>query len=152
LSRELHPCGVQAQYLKEFQEMSMTDPIADMLTRIRNAAHARHRRVDVPASKMKTAIAKILADEGYVQAVRSVEVLPQGKIRIFLKYDENEGSVIQGIERISKPGRRVYVSRDNLPRVMGGYGISILSTSQGLMTGLNARQKGIGGEVVCQVW
>jgi small subunit ribosomal protein S8 len=143
---------VQAQYLKEFQEMSMTDPIADMLTRIRNAAHARHRRVDVPASKMKAAIAKILADEGYVQAVRSVEVLPQGKIRIFLKYDENEGSVIQGIERISKPGRRVYVSRDNLPRVMGGYGISILSTSQGLMTGLNARQKGIGGEVVCQVW
>jgi small subunit ribosomal protein S8 len=142
---------VQAQYLKEFQEM-MTDPIADMLTRIRNAAHARHRRVDVPASKMKTAIAKILADEGYVQAVRSVEVLPQGKIRIFLKYDEKEGSVIQGIERISKPGRRVYVSSDNLPRVMGGYGISILSTSQGLMTGLNARQKGIGGEVVCQVW
>jgi small subunit ribosomal protein S8 len=130
----------------------MTDPIADMLTRIRNAAHARHRRVDVPASKMKTAIAKILADEGYVQAVRSVEVLPQGKIRIFLKYDEKEGSVIQGIERISKPGRRVYVSSDNLPRVMGGYGISILSTSQGLMTGLNARQKGIGGEVVCQVW
>jgi len=132
--------------------MSMTDPIADMLTRIRNAAHARHRRVDVPASKMKAAIAKILADEGYVQAVRNVEVLPQGKIRIFLKYDENEGSVIQGIERVSKPGRRVYVSRDNLPRVMGGYGISILSTSQGLMTGLNARQKGIGGEVVCQVW
>lgn len=132
--------------------MSMTDPIADMLTRIRNAAHARHRRVDVPASKMKSAIAKILADEGYVQAIREVEVLPQGKIRIFLKYSENEGSAIQGIERISKPGRRVYVSRDNLPRVMGGYGISILSTSQGLMTGLHARQKGIGGEVVCQVW
>jgi len=132
--------------------MSMTDPIADMLTRIRNAAHARHRRVDVPASRMKSAIAKILVDEGYVQAVRNVEVKPQGKIRIFLKYDENDGSVIQGIERVSKPGRRVYVSSDNLPRVMGGYGISILSTSQGLMTGLNARQKGIGGEVVCQVW
>ena len=132
--------------------MSMTDPIADMLTRIRNAAHARHRRVDVPASKIKTALAKILADEGYVQAVRQVEVLPQGKIRIFLKYSENEGSAIQGIQRISKPGRRVYVSRDTLPRVMGGYGIAILSTSQGLMTGLNARQKGIGGEVVCQVW
>ena len=132
--------------------MSMTDPIADMLTRIRNAAHARHRRVDVPASKMKAAIAKILETEGYVQAVRSVEVKPQGKIRIFLKYDDNEGSVIQGIERVSKPGRRVYVSRDNLPRVMGGYGIAILSTSQGLMTGLHARQKGIGGEVVCQVW
>lgn len=132
--------------------MSMTDPIADMLTRIRNAAHARHRRVDVPASKVKTAIAKILADEGYVQAVRQVEVLPQGKIRIFLKYSENEGSAIQGIQRISKPGRRVYVSRETLPRVMGGYGIAILSTSQGLMTGVNARQKGIGGEVVCQVW
>ena len=132
--------------------MSMTDPIADMLTRIRNAAHARHRRVDVPASKMKAAIAQILAAEGYVQAVREVEVVPQGKVRIFLKYSENEGSAIQGIERVSKPGRRVYVSRDNLPRVMGGYGISILSTSQGLMTGLHARQKGIGGEVVCQVW
>ncbi len=132
--------------------MSMTDPIADMLTRIRNAAKAKHRRVDVPASKVKNAIAKILADEGYVKAVRQVEVLPQGKIRIFLKYSEDEGSAIQGIQRISKPGRRVYVTRDTLPRVMGGYGISILSTSQGMMTGLNARQKGIGGEVVCQVW
>jgi small subunit ribosomal protein S8 len=143
---------MQAQFLKEFQEMSMTDPIADMLTRIRNAAHARHRRVDIPSSKMKAAIARILEDEGYVQAVRSLDIRPQGKIRIFLKYDEHDGCVIQGIERVSKPGRRVYVSRDHLPRVMGGYGISILSTSQGLMTGLNARQKGIGGEVVCQVW
>lgn len=132
--------------------MSMTDPIADMLTRIRNAAHARHRRVDVPASRMKAAIAQILAEEGYVHSVRKIELKPRGKIRIFLKYDDHDGSVIQGLERVSKPGRRVYVSRDNLPRVMGGYGISILSTSQGLMTGLHARNKGIGGEVVCQVW
>ena len=132
--------------------MSMTDPIADLLTRVRNAAHARHRRVDVPASKMKTAIAKILEEEGYVAGVRNLEDNKQGVLRIFLRYDEKRDSVIQGLQRVSTPGRRVYVSREDIPRVMGGYGISILSTSQGLMTGLNARQKGIGGEVVCQVW
>jgi small subunit ribosomal protein S8 len=133
--------------------MSMTDPIADMLTRIRNAAGAKHRRVDVPASKMKTAIAKILESEGYIQGARLVQTGPQGTLRIFLKYAEGEGgSAIRGLERVSKPGRRVYVSRERIPRVLGGYGVCILSTSQGLMTGITARQKGIGGELVCQVW
>ena len=132
--------------------MSMTDPIADMLTRIRNAAGARHRRVDIPASRMKASIAKILESEGYIAHSRVVEDKRQGVLRLFLKYDQNRTSVIHGIERISKPGRRVYVAREEIPRVMGGYGTSILSTSQGLMTGVQARQKGVGGELVCQIW
>jgi small subunit ribosomal protein S8 len=133
--------------------MSMTDPIADMLTRIRNAAHARHRRVDVPASRMKTSIAKILQEEGYISHVRLIEDKKQGVLRIFLKYGElRGGSVIRGVERVSKPGRRVYVGHEAIPRVRGGYGTAIISTSQGLMTAVQARQKGIGGEVVCQVW
>lgn len=132
--------------------MSMTDPIADMLTRIRNAANAKHFRVDVPASRMKFAVAKILQQEGYIQAAREIPDDKQGVLRIFLKYNAGRESAIHGLERISKPGRRIYVSRNNLPRVLGGYGIAIVSTSQGLMTGLNARQKGLGGEVVCHVW
>ena len=132
--------------------MSMTDPIADMLTRIRNAAGARHRRVDIPASRMKASIAKILEVEGYVAHCRVIQDEKQGTLRIFLKYDDNRTSVIQGLERVSKPGRRVYVAREEIPRVMGGYGVAILSTSQGLMTGVQARQKGIGGELVCHVW
>lgn len=133
--------------------MSMTDPIADMLTRIRNAAHARHRRVDVPSSKTKVAIAKILQEEGYIAHSRLVEDDKQGVLRIFLKYEDSRGrSVIQGMERVSRPGRRVYVSLGELPRVRGGYGTAIVSTSQGLMTGVQARQKGIGGELMCQVW
>ena len=132
--------------------MSMTDPIADMLTRIRNAARARHRRVDVPASKMKASIAKILQEEGYISHVRIIEDSAQGTLRIFLKYDTQQSSAFRGMERISKPGRRVYVGREAMPRVQGGYGTAILSTSQGLMTGVQARQKGIGGELLCQVW
>ena len=132
--------------------MSMTDPIADMLTRIRNAARARHRRVDVPASKMKASIAKILQAEGYISHVRMIEDSTQGTLRIFLKYDTQQSCAFRGMERISKPGRRVYVGREAMPRVQGGYGTAILSTSQGLMTGVQARQKGIGGELVCQIW
>ena len=132
--------------------MSMTDPIADMLTRIRNAARAKHRRVDMPASKMKASIANILQQEGYIQGARMVEDDKQGVLRIFLRYNETRNSIIKGIQRVSKPGRRVYVSHTGIPRVLGGYGVAIISTSQGLMTGINARQKGIGGEVVCQVW
>lgn len=133
--------------------MSMTDPIADMLTRIRNAAHARHRRVDVPSSKIKVSIAKILQEEGYIAHSRCIEDEKQDVLRIFLKYEDSRGrSVIQGLERVSRPGRRVYVSLNELPRVRGGYGTAILSTSQGLMTGVQARQKGIGGELLCQVW
>jgi small subunit ribosomal protein S8 len=132
--------------------MSMTDPIADMLTRIRNAARAKHRRVDMPASKMKASIARILQDEGYIQGARMIEDDKQGVLRIFLRYNDSRDSIIKGIQRVSKPGRRVYVSREGIPRVLGGYGVAIISTSHGLMTGLAARQKGIGGEVVCQVW
>jgi small subunit ribosomal protein S8 len=132
--------------------MSMTDPIADMLTRIRNAANARHNRVDIPASKMKVAIAKILQEEGFIQSTRQIQDQKQGVLRIFLKYGQERESAIQGLQRVSTPGRRIYVSRNTLPRVMGGYGVAILSTSQGLMTGLSARQKGLGGEVVCHVW
>jgi len=133
--------------------MSMTDPISDMLTRIRNAQHARHRRVDVPASRMKASIAKILQDEGYIASSRKIEDEKQGMLRIFLKYEDARGKgVIRGLERVSKPGRRVYVAVESIPRVRGGYGTSILSTSQGLMTGVQARQKGIGGELLCEVW
>ena len=133
--------------------MSMTDPIADMLTRIRNAQHARHRRVDVPASRMKTSIAKILQAEGYITNSRTIEEEKKPVLRIFLKYEDTRGSgVIRGLERVSKPGRRVYVPCETIPRVRGGYGTSILSTSHGLMTGVQARQKGVGGELLCQVW
>ena len=132
--------------------MSMSDPISDMLTRIRNGARAKHRRVDMPASKMKASIAKILQEEGYIQGARMIEDDKQGVLRIFLRYNESRNSIIKGIQRVSKPGRRVYVPRGGIPRVLGGYGVAILSTSQGLMTGLAARQKGIGGEVVCQIW
>jgi small subunit ribosomal protein S8 len=137
---------------KEISKMSMTDPIADMLTRIRNAAHAKHRRVDVPASRMKASIAKILEAEGYIAHSRVLEDEKQGILRIFLKYDDNRASAFQGMQRVSKPGRRIYVSRAEIPRVMGGYGTSILSTSQGLMTGVEARQKGVGGELLCEIW
>jgi len=132
--------------------MSMTDPIADMLTRIRNGARAKHRRVDMPASKMKASIAKILQEEGYIQGARMIEDDKQGVLRIFLRYNDSRNSIIKGIQRVSKPGRRVYVPHGGIPRVLGGYGVAILSTSQGLMTGLAARQKGIGGEVICQIW
>jgi small subunit ribosomal protein S8 len=139
--------------LEEKAKMSMTDPIADMLTRIRNAQHARHRRVDVPASRMKTSIAKILQAEGYITNSRTIEEEKKAVLRIFLKYEDTRGSgVIRGLERVSKPGRRVYVSCETIPRVRGGYGTSILSTSHGLMTGVQARQKGVGGELLCQVW
>src|SRR5262245_17405198 len=133
--------------------MSMADPSADLLTRIRNAQHARHRRVDVPASRLKASIAKILQDKGYIASSRTLEDQKQGVLRIFLKYEDARGSgVIRGLERVSKPGRRVYVAVESIPRVRGGYGTSILSTSPGLMTGVQARQKGIGGELLCQVW
>jgi len=135
--------------------MSMTDPIADMLTRIRNAAHARHRRVDIPASRLKVSIAKILQDEGYIAQTRLVEdpERAQGTLRIFLKYEGMRGgTAFRGMERVSRPGRRVYVAKEAIPRVRGGFGTSIISTSQGLMTGVQARQKGIGGELLCKVW
>ena len=133
--------------------MSMSDPIADMLTRIRNANTAKHDVVDVPASKMKIAIADILVNEGYIAKYDLVEEGSSKTIRITLKYgaDKNE-KIISGLKRISKPGLRVYVNKEELPRVLGGLGIAIISTSHGLMTDKEARKAGVGGEVVAFVW
>ena len=132
----------------------MTDPIADMLTRIRNAVHARHQRVDVPASTFKIEIAKILEREGYIQAYKLVdEADAQNKmIRLSLKYGPRGENVITGLERVSRPGRRVYFGRDDVPKVMGGLGTSILTTSRGVMTGQDAVKAGVGGEVLCNIW
>jgi small subunit ribosomal protein S8 len=134
----------------------MTDPIADMLTRIRNATLARHTRVDVPASMLKLEIARILEREGYIQSFKTVDPKPdqasQRTIRITLKYGPRGERVISGIERVSRPGRRVYFGREEVPPVLGGLGTSILTTSRGVMTGREARRQGVGGEVLCNVW
>jgi len=132
----------------------MTDPIADMITRIRNAVSARHKRVDVPASRFKAEIARILEKEGYIQGFKLVEPqdAPQAVIRIALKYGPRGEAVITGLERVSRPGRRVYFSRDDVPAVMGGLGTNILTTSRGVMTGREAVKHGVGGEVLCNVW
>jgi small subunit ribosomal protein S8 len=130
----------------------MTDPIADMLTRIRNANMAKLEKVDVPASKLKIEVTKILKDKGYIKSFKVLRDGKQGVIRIALKYLNNEEKVITGLKRISKPGRRVYVDKDGIPRSMGGYGIVILSTSRGIHTDDFCRRDGIGGEVLCSVW
>ena len=125
-----------------------------MITRIRNAVHARHPRVDVPASRFKAEIAKILEQEGFVSAVKIVDApgAPQSTIRITLKYGPRGETVITGLERVSRPGRRVYLGRDEVPKVMGGLGTSILTTSRGVMTGRDAQRAGVGGDVLCNVW
>jgi small subunit ribosomal protein S8 len=131
----------------------MTDPIADMLTRVRNAVNARHPRVDVPASRFKAEIARILEQEGYISAVKLVEgdgVMPV--LRLSLKYGPRGENVISGLKRVSRPGRRVYLGRDDVPKVMGGLGTSILTTSRGVMTGQQAIREGVGGEVLCNIW
>ena len=132
--------------------MNTTDPIADMLTRIRNANSAKHKTVDVPSSKMKTAIAEILFKEGYIKSFELINNENQGIIRITLKYDEKGTRVIDGIKRISKPGLRVYANKEELPRVLNGLGTAIISTSQGLKTDKEAREAGIGGEVLAYIW
>ena len=132
--------------------MNTTDPIADMLTRIRNANSAKHKTVDVPASKMKTAIAEILFREGYIKSFEVISNENQGIIRITLKYDEKGTRVIDGINRISKPGLRVYAGKEELPKVLNGLGIAIISTSKGLKTDKEAREAGMGGEVLAYVW
>ena len=133
----------------------MTDPIADMLTRIRNAAIARHDRTEMPASKLKAAIAEILKSEGYISDVKPSEEAsegPQQKLTIVLKYGRDRQSAIDGIRRVSRPGRRVYVRHDRIPKVYSGLGISILSTSHGLMSDREARKHKLGGELLCEVW
>ena len=132
--------------------MNITDPIADMLTRIRNANTSKFKTVDIPASNMKKSIAKILLDEGYVKAVEEIDNETQGIIRITLKYDEKGKRVIAGLKRISKPGLRIYASKDELPKVLNGLGIAIISTSKGLKTDKQAREEGVGGEVLAYVW
>jgi small subunit ribosomal protein S8 len=136
----------------------MTDPIADMLTRIRNATMVRHARVDIPGSRLKGEIARILEREGYIQGYRLVEEpserggRPHPVLRIFLKYGPRGERVITGVQRVSRPGRRVYYARDEVPPVLGGLGTSILTTSRGVMTGREAVREGVGGEVLCNVW
>ena len=133
--------------------MAMTDPIADMLTRIRNAQVARHDSVTVPASNMKKALAKILLQEGYVKNVEQIDDGLQGEIKITLKYlDGRQTPVIAGLKRISKPGLRVYAHSQNMPKVLGGLGIAIVSTSKGLMTDRESRRQNLGGEVLCYIW
>ena len=132
--------------------MHITDPIADMLTRIRNAGAARHATVDVPASSMKKAIAQILLDEGYIKAFEIVENGTQGTIKITLKYSANKEKAISGLRRVSKPGLRVYAGADELPRVLKGLGIAIVSTSKGIMTDKKARELHVGGEVLAFIW
>ena len=133
--------------------MNITDPIADMLTRIRNANSSKHKNVDVPSSNMKLAIADILLKEGYIKSFEEIKVENnQGIIRITLKYDEKGSRVIDGLKRISKPGLRVYASKDELPQVLNGLGIALISTSKGIKTDKEARQEGLGGEVLAYVW
>jgi small subunit ribosomal protein S8 len=132
--------------------MSMTDPIADYLTRIRNALKARHTKVDVPYSKLKEEITRILLEYRYIQNYLNIDDGKQGMIRIYLKYDEDEKSVISSIKRISKPGLRKYVNANEIPRVLNNLGIAILSTSKGVVTDREARQFGVGGEVLCYIW
>ena len=133
-------------------KLNTTDPIADMLTRIRNANSAKHKTVDVPASKMKTAIAEILFKEGYIKAFELIKNENQGIVRITLKYDEKGTRVIDGIKRISRPGLRVYAGKEELPKVLNGLGIAIISTSKGLKTDKEARAAGMGGEVLAYIW
>ena len=133
--------------------MVTTDPIADMLTRIRNASNAKHKTVDVPKSNMKLAIAQILSDEGYIKSFEEIkDENSQGIIRITLKYTEKGKKVIDGLKRISKPGLRVYASKDELPKVLNGLGIALISTSKGIKTDKEARKEGLGGEVLAYIW
>jgi len=130
----------------------MTDPIADMFTRIRNGIKARFEKVDVPSSNLKLSIARILKEQGYVKNYKLVQDNKQGVLQIFLKYDADNTSAICGLQRISKPSRRVYVTKDTIPAVQSGLGVAILSTSKGILTDNQARQQGVGGELICSCW
>ncbi len=132
--------------------MTISDPIADMLTRIRNAIMARHDSVLIPASRMKLAIARIIKDEGFISDYEVLRTKPQRAIKIYLKYDDKNQPILSGLERRSTPGLRMHVQRKEIPRVYGGLGIAILSTSKGMMTGQQAWRRGIGGEILCYVW
>jgi len=132
--------------------MTMTDPIADLLTRIRNAITAKREEVILPASKIKLEVAKILKNEGYIRNFKFVEDAKQGILKIHLKYDDSGKPIIRVLERVSKPSRRVYCAKDGIPQILGGLGVTILSTSKGIMTGQKAAHLGLGGEVLCTIW
>lgn len=132
--------------------MTMTDPISDYLTRIRNAGNARHRFVDIPASRVKAELSKILVDAGFLKGVKYIEDNKQGILRIYLKYDKEMRCAINGLRRVSRPSLRIHVPQKNIPRVLGGYGMAILSTSQGILSDRECKKRGIGGEVICEVW
>ena len=132
--------------------MSMTDPIADMLTRIRNSLQARHSKVEIPSSNVKLEIARILKEEGYIQNFKKIEDGKQGAIRLFFRRGPKGEDIIEGLERVSRPGCRIYCAKDEIPKVQAGLGINIISTSKGLMTGRQAGQTGVGGEILCNIW
>lgn len=132
--------------------MAMTDPIADYLTRVRNAARAKHKHVDIPASRVKAEISKILLSAGFLESVKFIEDGRQGILRVYLRYTKSNDSVISGVKRISKPSRRVYTPKKKLPRVLGGYGMAIVSTSQGILSDAECRKRGVGGEIICEIW
>jgi len=132
--------------------MSMTDPIADLLTRVRNACHARHPRVDIPSSKLKREVARVLAETRFIDNFAYIADDKQGMLRLFLRYDDRNVPLIKGLKRISKPGLRQYAAKGDIPRVLRGLGIAIISTSRGVMTDREARRAGVGGEVLCNVW
>jgi small subunit ribosomal protein S8 len=134
--------------------MTMTDPISDFLTRVRNALNARHEVTDIPSSKLKVELARILKEEGYIDNFKVIvdDDSKQGTLRVYLKYGPEDEDVINGLKRVSKPGRRVYVSGKEIPKVMGGYGVNVVSTSHGLLTGKDARRMNVGGEILCEIW
>ena len=132
--------------------MSVSDPVADLLTSIRNACKAKHKKVDVPASLLKGEVVRVLLREKYINNFKSIDDKKRGILRIYLKYDQKEHPVIQGIERMSKPGRRLYLRRHEVPKVQGGLGTALVSTSSGIMTDQEARDEGLGGEYLCRVW
>lgn len=132
--------------------MSMTDPLADMLSRIRNAGRAGHDKVDIPASRMKIALARIFKEEGFIKNYKVIKDNRQGILRVYLRYDDEQKPLIQRIERVSRPGLRVYVGHEDLPRVQGGLGVAVISTSKGVITDRQARKLKVGGEVLCQIW
>jgi small subunit ribosomal protein S8 len=143
------PSGANGQ--QGADRMNLTDPVADFLARIRNALNARHQKVDIPASKLKLELARILKEEGYIANYKATEEEGHKVIRVYLKYGANNEAAISSIQRISRPGCRVYVRRTEIPRVLGGLGINILTTPQGVMTGRQARKVGVGGEILCEV-
>ncbi|UMZ75407.1 30S ribosomal protein S8 [Natranaerofaba carboxydovora] len=132
--------------------MSMSDPIADFLTQIRNANDVYHEKVEIPASNLKTEIARIMKEEGFISDYKYIEDNKQGKLRVYMKYGPNKEKVVSGLKRISKPGLRVYANKDELPKVLGGIGVAVISSSRGLVTDKEARKEGIGGEVLCYIW